>query len=364
MSAVKLVEKRRLSSTFGAILAFLSLLMLTLPAVHAQTVVATITVGSHPVGVAVDPVTSEVWVANCGANSLCTTGEGVDQVTVIDEKTGTVVATVPLAGGNGGVPLGVAVNVKTDPTIYVANEGTVTSAGTLYTITEKDHHPTAEVPIESKTILDPQDIGVNPVTDRVYVSSRGLNTVFVLNGDTNAIIARISVTQAGGVAVNTATNLIYVYEEVEHTVAVIDGSTNTVISSVPMSGNNPCGLSLAANPLTNKIYAVAQQFALPFQPFTVFPPEVNVIDGSTNTVTAVIPVGANPCGVDVDPATNMIYVANTGDNTVSVINGSTNSVTTTVAVGQSPVGVAVDVRRNLVWVSDSGASTVTAIAGA
>jgi YVTN family beta-propeller protein len=44
---------------------------------------------------------------------------------------------------------------------------------------------------------------------------------------------------------------------------------------------------------------------------------VSVIDGSTRTVTATVPVGKGPDGVAVDPGSHTVYVAN--DNTLSVI---------------------------------------------
>jgi len=46
---------------------------------------------------------------------------------------------------------------------------------------------------------------------------------------------------------------------------------------------------------------------------------VSVIDASTRTVTATVPVGQNPGGVAVDPGTHTVYVTNFDDNTVSVI---------------------------------------------
>ena len=45
---------------------------------------------------------------------------------------------------------------------------------------------------------------------------------------------------------------------------------------------------------------------------------LSVIDGSTRTVTATVPVGT-PIGVAVDPGTHTVYVTNHNDNTVSVI---------------------------------------------
>ena len=46
---------------------------------------------------------------------------------------------------------------------------------------------------------------------------------------------------------------------------------------------------------------------------------VSVIDEATGTVTATVPVGADPSGVAVDPTTHTAYVPNYGDSTVSVI---------------------------------------------
>ena len=64
---------------------------------------------------------------------------------------------------------------------------------------------------------------------------------------------------------------------------------------------------------------------------------VSVIDGSTHTVTATVPVGKSPDGVAVDPGTHTVYVTNQlSDGTVSVIDGSTRTVTATVPVGNAP----------------------------
>jgi YVTN family beta-propeller protein len=91
---------------------------------------------------------------------------------------------------------------------------------------------------------------------------------------------------------------------------------------------------------------------------------VSVIDASTRTVTATVPVGKSPSGVAVDPGTHTVYVANYGDNSVSVIDASTLTVTATVPVGRGPRGVAVDPGTHTVYVtitSLSGNGTVSAI---
>jgi YVTN family beta-propeller protein len=52
-------------------------------------------------------------------------------------------------------------------------------------------------------------------------------------------------------------------------------------------------------------------------------------------------VGKAPQGIAVNPATNQIYVANSGDSTVTVIDGASGS-TTTIAVLNNPAVVAVN----------------------
>jgi YVTN family beta-propeller protein len=70
---------------------------------------------------------------------------------------------------------------------------------------------------------------------------------------------------------------------------------------------------------------------------------VSVIDTTTNTVTATIPVGNSPFGVATTPDGSRVYIANSGDNTVSVIDTATNAVSGTIphvggAVAVTPDG--------------------------
>src|SRR6516225_3357439 len=65
--------------------------------------------------------------------------------------------------------------------------------------------------------------------------------------------------------------------------------------------------------------------------------------GPTYRVTASVPVGEGPASdVAVDPGTRTVYVTNHYDSTVSVIDASTRTVTATVPVDKTPDGVAVD----------------------
>ena len=107
-------------------------------------------------------------------------------------------------------------------------------------------------------------------------------------------------------------------------------------------GSNPRGV--AVDPVTDTIYVTNQSSNT-----------VSVINGATNTVTAVIPVGSTPTNVGVDSATDTIYVGNNGGGpgTVSVINGATNTVTATLTGFTSPSGVAVNPVTDTIYVTGS-----------
>ena len=131
-----------------------------------------------------------------------------------------------------------------------------------------------------------------------------------------------------GVAVDPGTHTVYVTNVKDGTVSVIDASTRTVTATIPV-GKSP--QEVAVDPGTHTVYVTDYGDN-----------SVSVIDASTRTVTATIPVGTSPHGVAVDPGTHTVYVANAKDGTVSVIDASTRTVTATIPVGKSPLRVAVN----------------------
>jgi YVTN family beta-propeller protein len=153
--------------------------------------------------------------------------------------------------------------------------------------------------------LFPYGMGVNPVTNKIYVPNLYSNNVTVIDGATNTTT---TVAVGGGpavVAVNPVTNKIYVVNEFSSNVTVIDGATDT--TTTVAAGTSP--IAEAVNPVTNKIYVA-----------DFLSNNVTVIDGATNTTTTVaggpVVVGA---GVAVNPVTNKIYVANACSYNVTVI---------------------------------------------
>ena len=111
---------------------------------------------------------------------------------------------------------------------------------------------------------------------------------------------------------------------------------------------------VAVDPGTRTVYVASTN------PHSTNGDRVSLIDASTRTVTATVPVGKGPRLVAVDPGTHTVYVVN-GDKTVSVIDASTRTVTATVPVGKNPDWVAVDPATHTVYVTNFNYNTVSVI---
>ncbi len=304
----------------------------------AQAVIATIPVGSGPFGVAANPGTNRVYVANGNAKS----------VSVIDGTVGSptenqVIATIPV----NVEPIGVAANPSTNR-IYVTNQ----MSGTVSVIDGATNAVISTITVGS----GPFGVAVNPSTNRVYVANSLSNTVSVVDGSTNTVVASVPIgSQAQPVAVdvNPTTNRVYVanYGFSANSVTVIDASSNQVLATIPV-GSNPSGVTV--NPNTNRIYVANSNILGAIG-------TVSVIDGGSNQVIATVTVGSKPKSVAIDPTTGNVFVTNNGSGTVSVIDPSSNSVSATIAVGPGPFGVAANKTTNRVYVTNNGNNTVSVI---
>lgn len=245
--------------------------------------------------------------------------------------------TVTVTLGAGSTPFAVGINPVTNK-IYVAN----VSSNTV-TIIDGATNSTTSVASGS----EPVAVAVNPVTNRIYVANYSSHTVTVIDGSTNATTTINVGTQPQAVAVNPVTDKIYVANEDNSTVTVIDGASNA--TTTVNVGSGP--FAIAVNPVTNKIY-VANYFSH----------TVSVIDGVTNSLTTVS-VGGIPFAVSVNPVTNRIYVANYSSNTVTAIDGATNA-TTSIVVGSNPAAVVVNPVTNRIYVANYSSNSVTIIDGA
>ena len=94
---------------------------------------------------------------------------------------------------------------------------------------------------------------------------------------------------------------------------------------------------------------------------------VSVINGTTNTIVANVPVGKNPQAIVYNPANGLVYAANTLSNTLSIINGTSNSLVGSIIVdafpGKNPTGITINPINNIIYVTNMGSNTVSVING-
>lgn len=288
-----------------------------------NTVVATVTVGTGPAGVAIHPSGTPVYIANTNSNS----------VSVIDALTNLVTATIPLPGGVDAETEGIAVH-PSGTLVYVATGAVPSTPGST------DHF-----------------LSVIDTTSNAVVANVKLGTGFTLSTGANGPF---------GVAVNPAGSLVYVVMRTGFALAV-DTASNTIVDAIPF-GPSPgvecsfstgtCPSGLAVHPAGTSLYVT--RYVGPGSAGGG-PAVVSVIDTATRIEVAAVPIGNAPYGVAVHPSGSLVYAANIKSHSVSVIDVSTNQVITTVPVGNDPVGVAVHPAGTRVYVTNSQSHTVSVI---
>jgi YVTN family beta-propeller protein len=201
--------------------------------------------------------------------------------------------------------------------------------------------------------LDPYGAAFDSTNGDVYVTDAYSDTVSVISGTTNTVIATIPVGADPYGAVFDSTNGdIYVTNSGSTYVSVISGSTNTIVAEIP----GELGLYGGTFDTSNGDVYVTDARAFPY-----VSDDVEVISGATNAVVAFIHVGSDPYSATFDPTNGDIYVTNSGSHNVSVISGATNQVVSSVPVGSSPWGVTYDSTTASVYAVNQGSDNVSVI---
>jgi YVTN family beta-propeller protein len=308
-----------------------SLVILSTPAIHAAEydILATITVGSGPSGIAFDSANNRMYVTNSGTNN----------VSVISTATNAVVGDPITVGTN---PHGIAFD-SANNRMYVTNY----LGNTVSVIRTSDN----------TVIGDPIGVGIFPrgiafdsANNRMYVANGGSNNVSVISTATNTVTDTITVgTNPRAIAFDSVNNRMYVVNYHSGTVSVISTATNTVIGDPITVGTTPHGI--AFDSANKRMYVV-----------NLVTNNVSVISTATNTVVGdPIGVGNYPRAIAFDSVNNRMYVANHNSNNVSVISTATNTVIATITVGTNPHGIAFDSANNRMYVTNYSSNTVSVI---
>jgi YVTN family beta-propeller protein len=295
--------------------------------VNAQTVTATINVGTSPTGVAYDQGKGEIFVANSGFNTI----------SVISDDTNAVIKTVTV----GTSPTGIAYDSGKGE-VFITNHG----SNSVSVVSDTSLAVVATVPVGTS----PNNLAYDSAKNEIFVVNSGDNSVSVISDSTNAVIATIPVgTNPNKIIFDSGKGELFVCNSGFNTVSVISDNTNAVITTITV-GISPAGAAYdsALGEIFVANYGSGQN-------------TVSVISDSTNQVVATIPVGTTPYGIAYDSGTSEIYVSNHGSNTVSVISDSTNAVVATIPVGTTPSGAVYDSVKGKIFVTNLGANSVSVI---
>lgn len=302
----------------------------------AQTVKTTINFAQPTAGVAADPLNDRVYVV---APSF---GGTTDDLAIIDGRTNTIIKNV-------SIPVGAylpAVNYFTGK-VYVAtcNSDADPVACSVTVVNTFRKNAITTIPVTTTVGDGLLGIAVDVITNKVYVSNASDNVVDIIDGNCDKLVGTLPISggEPVGLAVNPFLHTLYVPLN-DSSVDVFDTKAKSLLSTTTVGGADSFA---AVNLATGHVYVTDAEAG----------PSTTAVLNSAGTVQTTVPVGDTPYGVDVDPFTNLVFVASTALNNVTVVNGKTNAVKTTIP-NVSATFVSVNFFSHLVYVSGANGITV------
>ena len=272
-------------------------------------------------------------------------------------------------------PYAIGVNPVTNK-IYVACQS---GGGLVYVIDGATNTVKTQIAVGSV----PYAVAVNPLTNKVYVANETGNSVSVIDGSSDTVTTTVQLGTGASpfaVVVNTSTNVVYAINNGNDTVTVINGNDNTIIGTPLPLGANTNPVAAAVNPVTNTIYVAnnGDPNSPSGKPGNVTLIAGATVNGSITPASIITTVGTGACGsgntcqnpraIAINPITNKVYVVYISSNDVSVLNGSTGAFIKRVTVGNSPREVQLNTVSNMIYVANEGSppakATVSVISGA
>lgn len=341
---------------------------------ETDEVFATIPVGDTPAGIAVTPNNLFAYVANNNNDSFT----GGDTVSVINLSSNTVETTITI----NDIPM-----VFVEP--YTV---TINAAGTKAYVTNSNSTTVSIIDIATNTVLlppiggfnGPSGFAITPDGNHAYVNNYGagmqsgmIATVNVVDLNTNAIVGPTLTVGLAPAALAITPDGAYVY-----VVSYVDGNSGTGTISIIRTSDNSVQL--------NAITGFSGPFAIAITPdgkyayvtnfgsnnFSPVGTTVSVVDISSNTIVATIPVGIQPAGIAISPDGSLAYVSiyntlyerpsfnglNASQGIVKIIDIQTNTVIPPkIKVGLSPANIAISPNGRFAYVTNYTSNTVSVI---
>jgi len=286
------------------------------------------------------------------------TNEDSQDLSVIDIRTDSVVATIPV----GTRPRGVRVS-RDGKTVFVALSGSPKCPPTMpdeeceKLTADKSKDGIAVVDVASRKTVrvlpggsDPEAFDISQDGSTLFVSNEDADSASIVDIRSGKIRTTLPVgKEPEGVRLHPDGEVVYVTGETDHDLTLIDTRTDKVIGRIGV-GKRP--RDLAFTPDGSRAYVTSE-----------IDGTVWVIDVPARKASKVIelPQGSRPMGVVVSPDGRRVYVANGRGGTVSVIDAATNTVTSTVRVGERPWGIALTSDGRKLYTANGPSNDVTVV---
>jgi len=158
-----------------------------------------------------------------------------------------------------------------------------------------------------------------------------------------------------GIGINNKTQLVYTTNTRTNSVSVIDLKTGKLLTTIKNDAEESHTREALVDEDNNLVYITD----------VGKPSSIWVIDGGTNTLSHIIPnTGNTTTGLTFGNSKDLIYVTNTGDNSIGVIDVKARKLIKSFpSGGESPINIVSDGKRLFVTNQKSGTLTVLDING-
>jgi YVTN family beta-propeller protein len=293
-----------------------------------------------------------------GGEFAYVTNEDGQNLTVIDTRTDSAVATIPV----GTRPRGVKVSPD-GRTVYVALSGSPKCPPSMpdeeceKLKADKSKDGIAVVDVAARRVQrvlpggsDPEQFDISSDGKRLYIANEDAGSASIVNVETGTIDTTVKVgAEPEGVRISPDGHLVYVTAESDTSIRVLDAATGALKGRIKV-GRRP--RDVAFTPDGKRAYASAEVGGT-----------VSVIDVPTSRVIATIAFSkeAKPMGVRISPDAKRVYVATGRGGTVEVIDVATNKVVGSVKVGQRPWGMALTRDGKKLYTANGPSNDVTVV---
>jgi YVTN family beta-propeller protein len=301
---------------------------LTVIDTRTDSVIATFPVGTRPRGVRVSQDGKTVFIALSGSPKCPPTmpdeecaklgaDKSKDGIAVVDAQTRKVTRVLP--GGSDPEAFDIS---RDGNTLFVSNE----DAGTASIVDIASGKVRSTVPVGT----EPEGVRLQPDGEVVWVTGETDNNLTLLDTKSGKVITQIKVgKRPRDLAFAPDGKRAYVTAEVDGTVWVLDVPSRKVLKVIPLpKDSKPMGV--VVSPDGARVYVANGRGGT-----------VSLIDAASNTIKATVPVGQRPWGIAMTSDGRKLYTANGPSNDVSVIDAGGPAVTKKIPAGKIPWGVAV-----------------------